>query len=85
MDKHTTKILTFLSALQDCYKEEGERELEILQKLEFKEEELTDDFIAMLEAQAILYRKITGDEQDLIGFTHILNRLVFQYLSDATE
>lgn len=83
MDKHANKVLQFLTALQDCYKDEEERESYALSKLKFSNDELTDDFIAMLEAQAILYERITGDEQDLLGFTHILNRLAFQFVLEG--
>lgn len=80
MDKHADKVLHFASALSDCYKNEDDRESAELPKMELSNEELTDDFIAMLEAQKFLYERITGDEQDLLGFTHILNRLAFQHI-----
>lgn len=80
MDKHANKVLQFLSAMQDCYKDEEERESQAFLKLELSDDELTDDFVAILEAQKFLYEQITGDEQDLLGFTHILNRLAFQHI-----
>lgn len=81
--KHVNKIATFLSALQDCYKDEDERELNIIAPLEFSEEEITDDFYAMVQALFALYRQITGDEEtDLLGFTHMLNRIVVQNIRD---
>lgn len=81
MDKHANKVMQFVVALQDCYKGEEEKESYAFSKLELSNDELTDDFIAMLEAQKFLYERITGDdEQDLIGFTHILNRLAFQFV-----
>lgn len=83
MNKHENKIMCFLTALQDCYKDEEERDSCVFSKLELSEDELTDDFIAMLEAQAILYQSITGDNQDLLGFTHILNRLAFQFVLEG--
>lgn len=83
MDKHANKILQFLTALQDCYKDEEERESYALLKLELSNDELTDDFVAMLEAQKLLYECITGDKQDLLGFTHILNRLAFQFVLEG--
>lgn len=80
MDKGINKTLLFLTALLDCYKDDEERELFDFEKLQLKEEELTDDFTRMLIALHIFYKRITGDEVDLIGFTHILNRLSFQYI-----
>lgn len=43
-----------------------------------KKDELTEDFTAMIYAQWMLYRKVTGDDIDILGFTHVANRLVFQ-------
>ena len=74
MKKHDIKILHFLIALQDCYKDEDERESAVIEKLELSNEEL--------------YKRITGDDKiDILGFTHILNRLVFQFtnLSEESE
>lgn len=84
-NKHVNKVLHFVTALQDCYKDEDNRESCMLPKMELSNEELTDDFIAMLEAQKFLYEKITGDEQDLLGFTHILNRLAVQDAIESLE
>lgn len=84
-NKHVNKVLHFATALQDCYKDEDNRESCMLSKMELSNEELTDDFIAMLEAQKFLYEKITGDEQDLLGFTHILNRLAVQDAMKSLE
>lgn len=40
----------------------------------------TEDFTAMLVAMHYLYETMTGDEsEDLIGFTHMLNRLAVQF------
>ena len=52
-------------------------------KIELEEENLTDDFTAMSMAVHLLYISITGDDEvDLIGFTHMVNRLVFQWLME---
>lgn len=80
MDKGARKTLQFVEALADCYRDEEERTSFNYEKLPLNEEELTDDFTRMLIALHILYKRITGDEKDLIGFTHILNRLALQYI-----
>ncbi|WP_368280231.1 hypothetical protein [Enterocloster citroniae] len=67
------KILHFAAALSDVYKEDDEKEGLSLAPLE-----LTEDFTAMIYAQWALYRKVTGDDIDILGFTHLVNRLVFQ-------
>lgn len=74
------KVMYFLCALTDLYKDEDERECFNLTKLEIEEESLTEDFTAILYAVYILYKRITGDDTDVIGFTHICNRLAFQQI-----
>ena len=86
MNKHDIKILHFLTALQDCYKDEDKRESVAIEKLELSNEELTDDFFAIIQAFFIFYKKITGDDGvDILGFTHLLNRLVFQFTNFDEE
>jgi hypothetical protein len=80
LNKHDTKVLIFLAQINNVYRDEEKREE--CTKLELKEEELTNDFTAMLQALHIFYQKITSDEVDLIGFTHILNRLAIQHLME---
>ncbi|MDR2024041.1 MAG: hypothetical protein LBQ71_12560 [Hungatella sp.] len=77
-DMFDQKILTFTVALSDMYRDEEEREGSFVSKLDLTEEELTEDFTAMIYAVWVFYKKITGDDVDILGFTHIANRLVFQ-------
>ena len=85
MDKHENKILHFLSALQDVYKEPEERESADIPKLELSNDEITDDFFAIIQAFFVFYKRITRDDLiDLLGFSHLLNRLVFQF-TDVKE
>lgn len=81
MDDFNNKVLCFNTALKDMYRDEEQRESEYIPKIELKEESLTEDFTAMIYALFILYKEITGDETDIIGFTHICNRLIFQSLT----
>lgn len=75
------RIEKFVTALRDLYLDVDEREGTEMPKIELKEENLTDDFTAMIIAVHLLYISITGDDEvDLIGFTHMVNRLVFQWL-----
>lgn len=75
--KFQHKALVFTVALQNAYKDEDNRE--DVGKLELTEEEATEDFTAMLVAMSIFYEGVSGDDCDLIGFTHILNRLAIQH------
>lgn len=78
------KVLCFMSAIGNAYKDDEERE--DFPKLELKNEELTEDFTAMLMAQFMLYQRITGsEEEDIIGFTHVLNRLALQHIMEKNE
>lgn len=83
MDKFENKLVCFATSLQNAYKEEEEKDY--FPALELVEEELTEDFTAMLYAMWYLYQRITGDEIDIIGFTHILNRLAIQNVMKKEE
>ena len=77
------RIEKFVTALRDLYLDADEREGAEMPKIELEEENLTDDFTAMIMAVHLLYISITGDDEvDLIGFTHMVNRLVFQWLME---
>ena len=80
--KFKNKVVCFLTSLQNAYKDDEDKE--DFPKLDFKEEELTEDFTAMLMALFVLYTRITGEDTDLIGFTHILNRLALQHVLEET-
>lgn len=78
MEKFDDKVLHFVTALIDVYKNEEEKESTGLIPLELKNEELTEDFTAMIYAMWATYVNITKESVDVVGFTHIINRLVFQ-------
>lgn len=74
------RVEMFATSLRDLYLDIDEREGTEMPKIELKEKNLTEDFTAMIMAVHLLYVSITGDDVDLIGFSHIANRLVFQWL-----
>ena len=76
------RVEMFVTSLRDLYLDIDEREGTEMPKIELKEKNLTEDFTAMIMAVHLLYVSITGDDVDLIGFSHIANRLVFQWLSE---
>ena len=79
------KAACFVAALTDIYKDEEKRNLCKLPKIQFSED-LSGDFTAMLIAMEHVYELFTGDkERDLIDFTHILNKLAFQYVMERME
>ena len=75
------RVEKFVTVLRDLYLDEEEREGTEIPKIELNEDDITDDFTAMIIAVHLLYTFITGDDDmDLIGFTHMVNRLAFQWL-----
>lgn len=75
------RVEKFVTVLRDLYLDEEEREGTEIPKIELNEDDITDDFTAMIIAVHLLYASITGDDDtDIIGFTHMANRLVFQWL-----
>lgn len=82
MDKFENKVLHFVSALTDVYREGEAKESTALPELDFAEEELTEDFTAMIYAMWGMYCNITDDDIDVFGFTHVMNRLVLQKLME---
>ena len=81
MNKIEEKALRFLTALQDVYRDEENRELEAFDKMKFSED-VTEDFTAMLLALKVVFDMVCGDETDLIDFTHILNKMAVQYIME---
>ena len=75
------RVEKFVTVLRDLYLDEEEREGTEIPKIELNEDDITDDFTAMIIAVHLLYASITGDDDtDIIGFTHMANRMVFQWL-----
>jgi hypothetical protein len=81
MNKTKEKAMQFLVAFMDVYRDEEKRELEAFGKMEFSED-VTEDFTAMLLAMKVFADRIVGDamDNDLIDFTHMLNKLAVQYV-----
>ena len=46
-------------------------------------ENLTEDFTAMVFALNMFFNRVTGQDIDVIDFTHLMNKLVFQHLMDG--
>lgn len=84
MNKLKEKTFHFLAALLDVYKDEEKRELHMLPKIEL-EDDITEDITAMLAAMCIVVNKMTGENEDLIGFTYTLNKLAIQSVYEPEE
>ena len=78
MNKIVEKTVCFATALLDAYKEDERKELNALPPLELPEDDMTEDFTAMLYALYAVYKRVTGDKPDIFDFVLILMRLALQ-------
>lgn len=78
------KTVRFYSALADVYRDEDDREMTGMPKSELSKD-ITDDVTAMLLAMHMIVAQATGSDDDLIDFTHKLNKLAFQHLMACQE
>lgn len=78
------KTVRFYSALTDVYRDEDDREMTGMPKMELSTD-ITDDVTAMLLAMHMIVAQATGSDDDLIDFTHRLNKLAFQHLMACHE
>ena len=76
--KFNNKILTFLTLIANAYRSEENQEY--TQQMTLDDENLTEDFTAMVFALNIFFNKVTGQDIDVIDFTHLMNKLAFQHL-----
>lgn len=80
------KALLFRIAMQDVYRDEDDRELGAVGKLELRSETLTEDFTAILIAMYTWYQSVTGDDElDVFDFIGVLNRLAMQWVFKSKE
>ena len=78
--KFNDKILTFLTLIKNAYRSEENQEY--TQQMTLDNENLTEDFTAMVFALNVFFNKVTGRDIDVIDFTHLMNKLAFQHLID---
>lgn len=78
--KFNDKILTFLTLITNAYRSEENQEY--TPQMTLDDENLTEDFTAMVFALNMFFNKVTGQDIDTIDFTHLMNKLAFQHLMD---
>ena len=78
--KFNNKVLVFIDMITNAYRSEDNQEF--TQQLKLDDENLTEDFTAMVFALKLFFEKVTGNTMDVIDFTHLLNKLVFQHLME---
>jgi len=80
------KTLAFHQAMSDLYTDPENRHCEDYRKLEAEDgQDMTEDFLAMLLAMYCLYQEFAdheGEKEDLLGFTHILNRIAVNHIAE---
>ncbi|MBN1076997.1 hypothetical protein ACTFIN_01700 [Clostridium cagae] len=75
-------LINVYSNLNNIFREDDDIEPVIPVKVEDVNEEF---FTAELIAMFMQFKNLTGQEIDIIDFTHILNKLAFQYIQDRNE
>ena len=77
------KVINFIAVFINAYRDEENQEQ--VQKMELNDDNLTEDFTAMVYALNMFFDETTGQEVDIIDFTHLLNKLVVQHLLEQKE
>lgn len=77
------KVINFIAAFINAYRDEENREP--VQKMQLNDDNLTEDFTAIMYALHTFFNEVTGQEVDIIDFTHVLNKLVVQRLLEHKE
>ena len=77
------KIINFMEAIKNAYRSE-ENQVS-LQKMQLNDDNLTEDFVAIVYALNMFMREVTEQEFDVVDFTNLLNKLVVQDLLEQKE
>lgn len=77
------KVINFIAVFINVYRDMENQEQ--VQKMELNDDNLTEDFTAMIYALHTIFNEVTGQEFDIIDFTHVLNKLVVQHLLELKE
>lgn len=84
MKNNKDKAFMYAAIIQGAIGEMLDEESESDYKISLSELEDNDNATAFLHAltnlvPCNLYKQLTGDETDILGFNHIANRLVYQF------
>ena len=77
------KIINFMEAIKNAYRSE-ENQVP-LQKMQLNDDNLTEDFVAIVYALNMFMREVIEQEFDIIDFMNLLNKLVVQHLIESKE
>lgn len=88
MNEFEKKVLTFYTMLANAYREPEDMEEAVDKLTLYIGYDFNDDIAAMLSAMMLFVDKIIPDitkDMDLIGFTHLLNRIAIQHCFDIHD
>lgn len=77
------KVINFIAVFINVYRDKENQER--VQKMSLNDDNLTEDFTAMIYALHTFFNEVTGQEVDIIDFTHVLNKFVVQHLLEQRE
>ncbi len=77
------KTSIFLENIRNAYLEENEKEITTTLSFPQPGDDYTEDVTSLLVAMHLFVQYMTNnDDDDLIGFTHLLNRLAIQFCAN---
>lgn len=79
----TEKTINFIEAIKNVYRDKDKQAP--IKQMKPGNDDLTEDFIAIVYALRAFFNQMTEREVDVIDFTHILNKLMVQYLLEQAE
>lgn len=78
MEDKYNLILTFYTALYDCFRDEEQRELDAMPPIDFDENANANELIlSMFYAMQMFVNNFSGNEYDPLEFISVLTRLIF--------
>lgn len=82
MKINTQSVVMFAAALQDCFKEEEDRELDTFGKIDLEKVSGNELILEMFYAFLFVFCDLTSAKPDVLEFLNILHRLI---LKEAIE
>lgn len=79
----TEKVVHFIEAIKNVYRDKDKQAP--IKQMKFDNDNLTEDFTAIVYALNIFFNEITEQDNDILDFIHILNKIVVQHLLGLAE
>jgi hypothetical protein len=78
MDRRDEVTVQFMTALNDCFKDEEERQSEAFSPIDLDEINANDLILAMFFATMHIVKHLTNLEGDPLDFVNVITHLLFQ-------